>query len=233
MYIRTPGICIYLEREGYSFFFAPLPFLSFFFFSCIQIQTKRKKKKRNGKRVQSKEGNREWASARGMNRRKRECGYRTEKEIEWKVSKLLIYLRLIRSHVVKNALQLSLLVRLFIKLCRLNTFILAGFLFFVCVYVYIYSLSLSLSLLCVFAYLYIWFDYNHLIFSVCCVSCFQTTGNIHNFCEVGLKIAGIVPIYSPPALTYSRTLLTSVAVSATEQHTVAFLGTSDGHLKKV
>lgn len=149
MYIRTPGICIYLEREGYSFFFAPLPFLSFFFFSCIQIQTKRKKKKRNGKRVQSKEGNREWASARGMNRRKRECGYRTEKEIEWKVSKLLIYLRLIRSHVVKNALQLSLLVRLFIKLCRLNTFILAGFLFFVCVYVYIYSLSLSLSLSCV------------------------------------------------------------------------------------
>ncbi|KZS14181.1 Plexin-A4 [Daphnia magna] len=60
-----------------------------------------------------------------------------------------------------------------------------------------------------------------------------TTGNIHNFCEVGLKIAGIVPIYSPPALTYSRTLLTSVAVSATEQHTVAFLGTSDGHLKKI
>ncbi|XP_046633766.1 plexin-B-like isoform X2 [Daphnia pulicaria] len=60
-----------------------------------------------------------------------------------------------------------------------------------------------------------------------------TTGNIHNFCEVGLKIAGIVPIYSPPALTYSHTLLTSVAVSGTEQHTVAFLGTSDGHLKKI
>lgn len=61
----------------------------------------------------------------------------------------------------------------------------------------------------------------------------QTTGNIHNFCEVGLKIAGTVPIYSPPALTYGNALLTSVAVSTTEQHTVGFLGTSDGHLKKV
>lgn len=61
----------------------------------------------------------------------------------------------------------------------------------------------------------------------------QTTGNIHNFCEVGLKIAGIVPIYSPPAITYSNNLLTSVAVSVTEQHTVGFLGNSDGHLKKV
>ena len=61
----------------------------------------------------------------------------------------------------------------------------------------------------------------------------QTTGNIHNFCEVGLKIAGVVPIYSPPAVVYGSTLLTSVAVTVTEQHTVAFLGTSDGHLKKV
>lgn len=61
----------------------------------------------------------------------------------------------------------------------------------------------------------------------------QTTGNIHNFCEVGLKIAGIVPIYSPPAITYSNSLLTSLAVSVTEQHTVAFLGNSNGHLKKV
>ena len=61
----------------------------------------------------------------------------------------------------------------------------------------------------------------------------QTTGNIHNFCEVGLKIAGVVPIYSPPALVYGSTLLTSVAVTVTEQHTVAFLATSDGHLKKV
>ena len=71
------------------------------------------------------------------------------------------------------------------------------------------------------------------LFILLFVCFFQTTGNIHNFCEVGLKIAGIVPIYSPPALTYSHSLLTSVAVSTTEQHTVAFLGTSDGHMKKV
>ena len=106
--------------------------------------------------------------------------------------------------------------------------------------------SLSLSLSCGL-FIRLWVEHIHLgSFSLCSICLyfigvfipsrylfFQTTGNIHNFCEVGLKIAGIVPIYSPPALTYSHTLLTSVAVSTTEQHTVAFLGTSDGHMKKV
>jgi len=60
-----------------------------------------------------------------------------------------------------------------------------------------------------------------------------TTGNIHNFCEVGLKISGRVPIYSVPAISYNDVLLTSLALTTTEQHTLAFLGTSDGHLKKI
>jgi len=60
-----------------------------------------------------------------------------------------------------------------------------------------------------------------------------TTGNIHNFCEVGLKISGRVPIYSVPAVSYSDVLLTSVALTTTEQHTVAFLGTAEGHIKKI
>ena len=68
-------------------------------------------------------------------------------------------------------------------------------------------------------------------------SCFnvvlQETGNILNFCEVGLRISGVSPISSQAALHFPNTSLVSVSMATTERHTVAFLGTSDGTLKKV
>ncbi|XP_049807019.1 plexin-B [Schistocerca serialis cubense] len=60
-----------------------------------------------------------------------------------------------------------------------------------------------------------------------------TTGNILNFCEVGLKISGVAPITSPAAVQFPNTSLTSVTVATTERHTVVFLGTSYGSIKKV
>ena len=62
---------------------------------------------------------------------------------------------------------------------------------------------------------------------------FQETGNILNFCEVGLKISGVAPISSQAAIHFPNTSLASVSMASTERHTVAFLGTSDGKLKKV
>ena len=62
---------------------------------------------------------------------------------------------------------------------------------------------------------------------------FQETGNILNFCEVGLKISGVSPISSQAAIHFPNTSLTSVSMASTERHTVAFLGTSEGNLKKV
>ncbi|XP_069694417.1 plexin-B isoform X10 [Periplaneta americana] len=59
------------------------------------------------------------------------------------------------------------------------------------------------------------------------------TGNILNFCEVGLKISGVSPISSQAAIHFPNTSLASVSMATTERHTVAFLGTSDGNLKKV
>ncbi|XP_033220264.1 plexin-B [Belonocnema kinseyi] len=60
-----------------------------------------------------------------------------------------------------------------------------------------------------------------------------TTGNILNFCEVGLKISGVSPIVGQNILQFSNTYVTSVSIANTESHTVAFLGTSEGTLKKV
>ncbi|KAG7207100.1 hypothetical protein KM043_000977 [Ampulex compressa] len=60
-----------------------------------------------------------------------------------------------------------------------------------------------------------------------------TTGNILNFCEVGLKISGVSPIVGQAVLHFPGAFVTSVTVANTESHTVAFLGTSDGLLKKV
>ncbi|XP_073993851.1 plexin B isoform X2 [Rhodnius prolixus] len=60
-----------------------------------------------------------------------------------------------------------------------------------------------------------------------------TTGNILNFCEVGLKISGIAPIKTSPAIIYDSVLITSVTVSMAERHTVIFLGTSQGFIKKI
>ncbi|CAG7724457.1 unnamed protein product [Allacma fusca] len=65
--------------------------------------------------------------------------------------------------------------------------------------------------------------------------CFEPggAGNIPNFCEVGLKISGSIPIVQTAAIQFQETLLTSVALAVTEQHTVAFVGTSHGTIKKI
>lgn len=63
--------------------------------------------------------------------------------------------------------------------------------------------------------------------------CLQTTGNIMNFCEVGLKISGVAPVASAAALLVDNATLSSVTVGYTERHTVAFLGSQDGVIRKV
>ncbi|XP_015599759.1 plexin-B [Cephus cinctus] len=60
-----------------------------------------------------------------------------------------------------------------------------------------------------------------------------TTGNILDFCEVGLKISGVSPIIGQAVLHFANAYVTSITVTNTESHTVAFLGTHDGVLKKV
>lgn len=59
------------------------------------------------------------------------------------------------------------------------------------------------------------------------------SGNILNFCEVGLKISGVAPISNNAALAFPNTSVTAVATATTGQHVLAFLGTSDGRLIKV
>lgn len=61
----------------------------------------------------------------------------------------------------------------------------------------------------------------------------QAAGNVYNFCEIGLRISGLVPIPTEAAIFISNKLVTSVTIATTERTTVAFLGTSDGVLKKV
>lgn len=51
--------------------------------------------------------------------------------------------------------------------------------------------------------------------------------------DVNQPLGGINPIETEPAISYDNVLLTSVAASSTHDYTVAFLGTSTGHLKKV
>ncbi|XP_061706998.1 plexin-B [Cydia pomonella] len=60
-----------------------------------------------------------------------------------------------------------------------------------------------------------------------------SVGNILNFCEVGLKISGLYPIRTSPVIYWNDTLVSSVTMSVTGLHTVAFLGTNKGKLKKV
>lgn len=60
-----------------------------------------------------------------------------------------------------------------------------------------------------------------------------TTGNILSFCEVGLKISGPSPIVGQASLRLTDTLVTSIQGTSTASHTVAFLGTNDGKIKKV
>ena len=51
--------------------------------------------------------------------------------------------------------------------------------------------------------------------------------------DVNQPLGGTVPIETEPVITYDNVHLTSVAATSTNDFTVAFLGTSTGHLKKV
>lgn len=58
-------------------------------------------------------------------------------------------------------------------------------------------------------------------------------GNIISFCSETLKLNGSQPIVTGAAKTYENTTLTAVNALTTGHHTVAFVGTSNGYLKKV
>ncbi|XP_050438453.1 plexin-B [Adelges cooleyi] len=60
-----------------------------------------------------------------------------------------------------------------------------------------------------------------------------STGNILNFCEVGLKISGTEPISTQAAINFPNHLITSITLATTERNTIVFLGSSNGILKKV
>ncbi|XP_030379385.1 plexin-B [Scaptodrosophila lebanonensis] len=57
-------------------------------------------------------------------------------------------------------------------------------------------------------------------------------GNIFNFCFVGLKISGVAPV-TAHALFHFDVSVTSVTATTTGQHSLAFLGTEAGTIKKV
>lgn len=54
-----------------------------------------------------------------------------------------------------------------------------------------------------------------------------------NFCSENLKINGSIPITGYSVINYNDVTLTSVLPLNTGRQTVVFLGTSNGHLKKV
>lgn len=58
-------------------------------------------------------------------------------------------------------------------------------------------------------------------------------GNIFNFCNVGLKISGVAPIITNSLFSYLNESITSVTTAITGPHTLAFLGTQNGEIKKV
>lgn len=58
-------------------------------------------------------------------------------------------------------------------------------------------------------------------------------GNIFNFCNVGLKISGVSPIVAHSLFHFENESITSVTTANTGPHTLAFLGTIDGQIKKV
>ncbi|RWS01843.1 plexin-A2-like protein, partial [Leptotrombidium deliense] len=69
------------------------------------------------------------------------------------------------------------------------------------------------------------------------VGCVPTQIQINDdFCgmDVNTPLGGSMPIQAAPVLTFNDSLLTSVAAtSVASDYTAAFLGTSNGHLKKV
>lgn len=56
-----------------------------------------------------------------------------------------------------------------------------------------------------------------------------------DFCglDVNQPLGTTNPIETEPAISFDNVLLTSVAATTTNDYSVAFLGTSDGHVKKV
>ncbi|XP_017111505.1 plexin-B isoform X1 [Drosophila elegans] len=60
-------------------------------------------------------------------------------------------------------------------------------------------------------------------------------GNIYNFCSVGLKISGVSPITTHALFHFENVSITSVTATSTtdQQHSLAFLGTDMGVIKKV
>ncbi|CAL1269603.1 unnamed protein product [Larinioides sclopetarius] len=61
----------------------------------------------------------------------------------------------------------------------------------------------------------------------------QKGGNIFNFCGESLKLNGSLPLTSFPVITYENMTLSSVVATTTSHHTVAFIGTRNGLLKKI
>jgi plexin A len=66
-----------------------------------------------------------------------------------------------------------------------------------------------------------------------CPTSIGSIGNIHDFCHVGLKISGVAPIVANALFNFDSESVTSITTSITGPHTVAFLGTSEGSIKKV
>ncbi|XP_037942341.1 plexin-B-like [Teleopsis dalmanni] len=58
-------------------------------------------------------------------------------------------------------------------------------------------------------------------------------GNIYNFCSVGLKISGVAPITTQALFHFDNVSVTSVTATTTGPHSLAFLGTELGTIKKV
>ncbi|XP_076331482.1 plexin-B-like isoform X1 [Tachypleus tridentatus] len=58
-------------------------------------------------------------------------------------------------------------------------------------------------------------------------------GNIFSFCTETLKLNGTVPISSTAVAIFPNVTLTAVTSATTAKHTVAFVGTDTGYLKKI
>lgn len=72
-------------------------------------------------------------------------------------------------------------------------------------------------------------------FVIYCSPSFQNID--YSFCGVAddynSPITGNVSLASQPVIVYPDTLGTALAISRVEEHTIAFLGTKNGHLKKL
>lgn len=55
---------------------------------------------------------------------------------------------------------------------------------------------------------------------------------MYNFCSVGLKISGASPLVAYSLFDFESESITSVTAALTGPHTLAFLGTANGWVKK-